>query len=233
MSKVTTVIAAAAIFALAGLSHATTVDYTVSDLGPALYPGPVVPPSDASHVLDGLGYPGDSVEFDSYAGTLDLTPGTYVQKIGTLSWNISYTYAGTATDPTAWSDLSFNVDAGRNISFGTGAAGSLRQMGLLEVTWENDFLSVNTGSTSIFFVPGYQIDVTPLSVAQTGGSNFDGDPAWMQPDQDIMARFEVTAVSSPIPEPLTIGLVSMGIAGLGGYIRRRAAGTRISRERKM
>ena len=215
MSKVTTIFAAA-ILALAGLAHAATVDYTVSGCGPTQYPGPHAPPAGAPHLLDGLGYPGDAVALTTYTGTLDLTPGTCVQKINALSWSISYTYNGTddnlANDSPAggdWPDLQFLIDAARTMSFGAGPASSLSQTGLLEATWDNDFLSVSEGATSTFFVPGYKIDVTPLLVAQAAGSNFAADPPWIQPDRDIMARFDVTAV----PEPSV--LVLLVTAGLG------------------
>ena len=80
VSKATTIFAAAALVALVGLAHATDVSYTVSGWGPTQYPGPFPPPPGAPH----LSYPGDTVQFQTYTGTLTLTPGTSVQKINTL-----------------------------------------------------------------------------------------------------------------------------------------------------
>jgi hypothetical protein len=225
MRKMNILCAALAIFAITGLGQAATIDYTVSTLGPTLYPGSVAPPPGSPHLVDGLGYPGDAVTFVTYSGTLDLTPGVSVQKINTLAWSISYTYAGTDADWTNddngdWLELQFPISATRTISFDGIASGSISQAGLLEVNWENDFLGLSEGTTSTFFVPGFQIDVTPLAVGRTGGSVFTGFPAgtpWIQPEQDVTARFLVTAV----PEPASMVLLAMG--GLALVRRSRRA----------
>lgn len=198
---------------LGGIAHAG-VSYTVDGWGPTQYPGPVTPPSTAYWGTNG--YPGDTLELVTYTGTLDLTPGSYTQKINTLLWTINYTYAGTATDPDAWSNLSFNDTASRAISFGLGPSGSLSQAGLLEVTWANDYLSLSGGPTASFMVEGYKVDVTPLGLARAGGSNFSGDNPWIQPARDIMARFDVVAV----PEPGTILFLCLGLVGLAGVQRK-------------
>lgn len=103
-----------ALMCLGGVTQAALVDYTVSGWGPTSYPAPTTPPANAPWGTDG--YPVDTLELQTYTGSLDLTPGTYTQKINTLLWSIDYTYGGTATDPNVWSDLSFNVNALRNIS---------------------------------------------------------------------------------------------------------------------
>ena len=199
-----------------GVAQAGTIDYTVSGWGPTQFPAETTPPANAAWGPNG--YPGDTVAFVTYTGTLDLTPGTSIQKINTLTWAINYTYGGTATAPGAWTDLSFNISASHTVSFGGGPAGSLSQAGLLTAAWDNDYLGVNAGSTMTFLVPGYRIAVTPLGVEQTPGSNFDGDPAWSQPNQDIMATFDITAV----PEPAAVGLVaSVGRIAFGGLARLR------------
>ncbi len=116
---------------LAGTTHAG-ISYTVDGWGPTQFPGPITPPENAPWGLNG--YPGDTVELNAYTGTLDLTPGTYVQKINTLKWTIDYTYAGTATDSDVWSDLSFPVVARRSISIiihNDSPSGTLNQSGLL------------------------------------------------------------------------------------------------------
>ncbi len=227
MIKVINVFAAAAIFAVAGLANAATIGYTVSGLGPTNYPGPFPPPAGAPHLVDGLGYSGDAVAFGTYSGTLDLTPGTYVQKINTLTWAVSYTYNGTdgslANDSPAggdWPDLLFPIAGARTMSFGGGPAASLSQSGLLQTTWDDDYLSLSAGSTSTFFVPGYQIDVTPLALPVanvTSAPGFPGGTPWSQPDRDIMATFTVT----PVPEPGTLVLLVTAGLGLLCYAWRR------------
>ena len=139
------VAAIAVCLALAGPAAAVTVNYTVAGWGQQ-FPGPVTPPAGSPHMLDGLGYPGDRVALGIYEGTLNLTPGTSFQKINTLNWSVSYTYAGTETQwdyPAHWSDLSFNIAAARNMSFDGGSSGSLNQTGLLEVLWSNDYLALS------------------------------------------------------------------------------------------
>jgi hypothetical protein len=216
---------AAAVLAVAAATQAATVDYTVSGLLPAFYPGPHAPPDGSPHLVDGLGYPGDAVGLLTYTGTLDLTPGRSVQKINTLTWSISYTYAGTDDDWTNdangdWLQLSFSINGARTMSFGAGPAGSLGQTGLLEVNWDNDYLTLADGLTSTFYVPGYRIDVTPLALDRTGGVNFPGYPdgtPWVQPDQDVLATFDVTAV----PEPSTLALMLTAGLGVSAFAWRR------------
>jgi hypothetical protein len=173
----------------------------VSGWGPTQFPGPNTPPEGAPWGVDG--YPGDTVELVTYTGTLDLTPGTYNLKINTLLWTIDYTWAD-GNNPNAgeseWENLYFNFDAIRSISFNGGPAGSLGQTGLLESTWYNDYLALNEGATCSFTVQGYRIDVTPLGLSRTGGSFSGGNP-WIQPQRDIMARFDI------VPEPPSVALV--------------------------
>jgi hypothetical protein len=178
---------ALAIFALVGPARAVTVPYTVDGSGPMHFPGPVTPPANAPWGPNG--YPGDTVELLPYSGGLDLTPGTHIQKINTLAWTVDYTYAGTATDPNAWSELTFNVNAPRTISFGA-SADVLNQTGLLDCNWDTDYLSFAAGSTTALFVQGYRVRITPLLIApiDAGGS---ANPPWVQPQKNMTAQFDV------------------------------------------
>jgi hypothetical protein len=197
--------------ALAGPAQAVYVSYTVAGSGPMFFPGPVTPPGNAPWGVNG--YPGDTIELKAHTGLLNLVVGSYVQKINTLSWTIDYTYAGTATDPTAWSNLAFPVPVSRNMSLDGGPAGALSQTGLLEVTWDNDFLSFSAGSATSFLAQGYQVDVTPLAVSRVGGSNFDGSNPWIQPDRDIMARFDVSVAEVPEPSTMVLGALLLSFVG--------------------
>jgi hypothetical protein len=164
---------------------AATVSYTVDGWGPTQYPGPVTPPAGAPWGQNG--YPGDTLELLTYTGTLDLTPGSYTQALNTLAWTIDYTYGGTATDwsESAWSDLFFNVNAVRNISFGA-VQGSLTQTGTLESTWNYDSLTLNAGHGIALLVQGQRVDITPLGCGPTESGNLG-----VQPSCDVMARFDV------------------------------------------
>lgn len=198
------------------------ISYTVGGWGPTQFPGPVTPPTNAPWGVNG--YPGDTVEFQGYTGSLDLAPGTYIKPISSLLWTIDYTYAGTATNPTDWSDLTFLFNAVRSISFEGGATGNLTQPGTLEVTWDNDFLSLGKGLTVSLQVQGYQVDVTPLALNKVGGSNFSGGNPWVQPARDVYAEFVVT--ESPVPEPTAIIVWSLlGAIGIGVICRRRRRAT--------
>ena len=178
---------------------ATDVSYTVSGWGPTQYPGPFPPPPGAPH----SSYPGDTVQFQTYTGTLNLTPGTYVQKINTLLWTVDWTYNGTncslsddGPPPGDWPQLLFPINAARTMSFGAGPASSLSQTGLLKTTWFDDYITVNAGSTSTFFVSGYEIKVTAGALPERNVWNSSGSPPWIQPNQDVMATFEVIALPS-------------------------------------
>jgi len=213
MKKLVT-ICAMVIFVMAMSAGATTINYTVSGWGATQYPGPVTPPEGSPWGPDG--YPGDTVELKTYTGTLDLTPGTYELKINTLCWKVDYTYAGTDTQwdyPDHWGQPSFDIDAARGMSIGT-AVGSLSQAGLLVVTWYNDDLSFAIGSTTSFTVEGYRVDVTPLGLAPETNIFPAGGHPWVQPERDVIARFDVT------PEPATLCL--LGLGGLALLRKRRA-----------
>jgi hypothetical protein len=207
-----------AILAMAGPAHAALVNYTVGGWF-MQFPGPVTPPANAPWGPNG--YPGDIVEFAAYTGTIDLTPGTYTQRINTLQWVIDYTYAGTATDPTAWSDLAFDFTGIRGMSLGSGS-GSVSQAGHLDVTWDNDYLSLFDGLATTFFTDGYRVEVTPLGLDEVGGTNFSGGNPWTQPSRNVMGRFDVTAV----PEPTAAVMIALALASFGAVKFRSARGKR-------
>ena len=207
---------------LANLAQAATVSYTAGGVAPTQFSGPNLPaPTNAPHVLDGEGYAGDSVGLASYADSLPLIPGTYTQQIDTLTWSVSYTYNSptgyigtTNPGPADWPELDFPITLTRTLSFGGGPVGSISQTGMLRSTWDDDYLSLDAGGTSTFFVPGFQIDVMPLGLPETSVSSIPGFPLgtpWQQPDRAVMAQFVVTAV----PEPTTLVLGLVGFAGLG------------------
>ena len=213
------VAAVAVCLALAG--PAAAVNYTVAGWGPTSYPGPVTPPAGSPHVLDGLGYPGDKVELQTYTGTLNLTPGTYKQKINTLLWSVYFTYAGTETQwdyPAHWSNLSFDVNAPRTMTIDGACVRSLNQAGLLLVTYNYDRLGFSQGSTTTFQVGTYRVDVTPLVLKPLDAGGTVGPP-WVQTPRDMEAQFVVTEV--PIPEPVTMAGVMLGIGSVVTYVRKR------------
>lgn len=174
--KTISVAAAILAMALALPAAAVTVTYTVGGLGPIHFPASTLPPPSAPWGTEG--YPGDTLEFQTHTGTLDLVPGTQVLKINTLLWTIDYTYGGTADDPSDWSELAFGVEAPRSIVVHT-SNGALAQTGLLEAAWEDDYLSFAAGSSVSFLVEGeagvfYSVRVTPLALARVGA--FSGWP---------------------------------------------------------
>jgi len=185
-----TVSAAVAILAicLATTAAAETVSYTVSGWGPAQFPAPTPAPDYCPWGADG--YPGDTLELGEYTGTLELTEGTYVQKINTVLWTIDYTYGGTETDCDDWSDIFFAPDAARSMTVG-GTNGALAQTGSLTCTWDNDFISFAEGSTTTFTVGEYSVHVTPLLFGPQGGVFEKCDFPCAQPPYDLWAEFVV------------------------------------------
>ena len=208
----TLVVLAIASFALASSARASLVSYTVNGVAPQQLTAPIAAPADAP--WGAAGYPGDTVELQSYTGTFDLTLGTSTQKINSLLWLVNYTYGGTATDPNAWSDVSFDLNATREIHIGTETA-TLSQTGLLTASWDNDYLGFSGGPTVSLDYQGYHIAITTLATPSTGASNFDGDAPWAQSAQDMYARFVVTTSSNmtSAPEPSSIAAL-IGLAGL-------------------
>lgn len=204
LAKTMTMTVAILGLALAGPAAAVTVSYTVGGTGPLHFPAATPPPAGAPWGENG--YPGDTVELQSFTGSLDLYPGTSVLKINTLHWTIDYTYGGTASCwdyPACWSELSFDVNAARSITVHT-ANGALTQTGLLECDWDNDYLGFNGGSTVSFVISGVTVHVTPLAVARYGA--FWGKPSLLpdpspqgilcdipcvQPPQDMYAQFVI------------------------------------------
>jgi hypothetical protein len=205
-------IAAATVMASALAAHA--VLYNVGASVPTSYPGPVTPPAGAPHSVDGWGYPGDTVTLGSAngSGSFALVNGAtyYNMPIGTLLWGGDYTYNGTATQwdyPAHWTPLTFTINATRSITIGTGT-GNISQVGTLNVTWADDYLSLSAGPmASVLVLDGvqwYQVDITPNSLPSVGTDYWpNGDPpagGWAQAPRAMTATFQVTAV----PEPTTM-----------------------------
>ncbi len=208
---------AIATFAVAWPTRADIITYIVDGVAAQQFPAATTPPSNAPWGPNG--YPGDTVELQTYTGSFDLVPGITIQKVNTLLWTVNYTYGGTATDPNAWSDLDFFPNACRNMTIGSETE-SFTQTGLLHVTWFKDYLSFDAGSTASFYIDGYRVDVTPnaVPISEAGGS---ANPPWVQPPQDMMAQFTVQQV----PEPAIWSLLALGIGALlgGRSLRRRWA----------
>lgn len=222
MKKVATV--CAVVFFVLTVS-AGAVSYSVGGWT-GQYPALTTPPLDAPHVVDGWGYPGDTVTLTGDSGSFDLVDGaSYTRKINTLLWGVDYTYNGTATAwdyPANWPDLTFAIDATRSITIGT-ATGNISQAGTLLTTYFDDSLSFAAGTMASLYVADsgqfYRVDITAIGLPVATVNNFNNkiDPpagGFAQDTREVMATFVVTQ----IPEPAT-----MAILGLGGLalLRKR------------
>lgn len=216
LTKTLAIAAAIAGFAVALPAYANFVTYTVDSVAAQQFAAPTTPPADAPWGPNG--YPGDTVELQTYTGSFDLVAGTTVQQINTLLWTIDYTYGGTATDPNSWSDVSFAFNATRNMTIDGVGPVSLSQAGSLLCSWDDDYLSLAGGPTVTFYVQGYRVDVTALAIGPVAGSNFNGGNPWVQPNQQVLAQFDVTAV--PVPEPTTMIAGALLLLPLGASTLR-------------
>ena len=205
---------------------AVVVSLSVDGVATQQFASSVTPPADAPWGVDG--YPGDAVTIQSYTSTFDLTQGTTIQKVNSLLWTVDYTYGGTATDPNAWSDLSFDVNALRQIHIGTETA-TLTQFGELNASWDNDYLGFSSGSTVSLITQGYKVDITPLAISSAGATNFDGSNPWAQPSQDLYAQFTVTAVPGLVAAPEPGGIAAL--IGLVGFTCGSSAVSRLRMKR--
>ncbi len=216
-----TVLIAIAFVGLAptGSTYAITVNYTVDGWGPMQFRGPYYeyqPDPDPTHPQ---GWPGDTVELQEYTGTLDLSVGSSIQKINTLLWTVNYTWAENP-ETHAWEVLNFDIFAPRSMSFEGMPGSNLFQDGLLEVTWDNDYLTFYEGSTTGFVVGGYVVRVTPLALERRGAVFGEKNlPPWIQPEQDVMARFDI----SEVPEPTAVftGALLLAVFGAGKFMSAR------------
>lgn len=220
-------------FAIAALLAAGNaqagIAYTTGGIAPTSFPGPVTPPATAAHILDGQGYPGDTVGLLGYSGTLDLSIASQVLQINTLQWTVNWTYAG-AGDPNnpdaGWVELLFNLALPRTLQIGA-SSNSISQAGTLEVNWDTDYLTLLDGPTTTFYEGGYQVDVTPIGIARLGADIPNLNAPWVQADLAVMARFDVTAVeAATVPEPssmITTSLLSLVFGGAGWWRKRKSA----------
>jgi hypothetical protein len=224
---------AASIFAgilLTTPAQAVTVNYSVDGVAAQQFASPTTAPAGAPHILDGWGYAGDTVTLGSASGSFDLVNGaSYTLKVNDLLWGVAYTYGGTATDfsQSAWSDLSFVVNAVRNIHIDTATA-SLSQTGLLKSTWDDDFLSFSAGPMVSLMVQGFQVDVTVNGLPIANVDNFNGNVApptggFAQTPRDITATFVVSAAPASVPDGgTTLALMAVSLAGISALRRKFA-----------
>ncbi len=189
-------------------AHAALVTYEVDSVA-ASFPSPITAPTEASWGKDG--YPGDSVQLQSYTGQFDLSPGTSSQLINSLLWTVNPTYAGTNAGP--WTNYEFTVNASRVIHIGASAT-TLSQTGTLAVTYFSDTLAFSSnGPTASLLFNGYKIDITPQSLP----SALTADDFGIQSPQPMYAQFVIT----PVPEPETYGMMMVGLGLMGFMVRRR------------
>lgn len=189
-----------ALFCFMGVSPASaaTVNYTVDGIASLNF----------AYVLNN-GYPSDTVEIQSYTGTLDLTPGTVIQQVNTVAWTVDYSASGNSPGT-----FTAAVPATRDIHF-SAVTGTLSQNGTLSVLPSADTLAFALGSTTTLTVNGWLVSITPLALGPWVRSSLGTATA------PLTAEFVIS--QTPLPAALPLFATGLGSLGLLGWRRKKKA----------
>jgi len=178
-------------------ASAATVSYTVDGIAPLNF----------AYVLNN-GFPSDTVEIQSYTGTLDLTPGTVIQQVNTVAWTVDYSADSPPDTFTA------AVPATRDIHF-SAVTGTLSQNGTLNVSPSADTLAFALGSTTTLAVDGWLVSITPLALGPWVRSSLG------TATEPLTAEFVIS--QTPLPAALPLFATGLGFLGLLGWRRKKNA----------
>jgi len=177
---------------LGATARAATITYSVGGWGPETY-------------QLNSDWPGDTVAFQAFSGSLNLTPGVAaVGQINSLFWTVNY-----SAQPPEIGVGEFDFTASRAMTVSAGS-GNVVQNGVLAVGADYDTLTVNGGSTVTFDLGNYTLAVTPLATGP-----------WQEGSLGTTSyEVDATFLLNQVPDGgMTSMLLGMGMVGLG-FVRR-------------
>jgi hypothetical protein len=198
VKKALAVVGVAAVGGLFAVSEASAVPVLDFDQGGA---------SGGTLSFDGVNYQADGISFLTVIATGTASDGVYNLDDAELSFDTGGSIM-----------MSGTIDAGGGLGDPIVESGSFGVFGLIGRNFAADGMDFKAEDVAEFFGTGTEFLFSATSILVTLGEGCDTSTATWTCDVQ-QADFVNTA--SAVPEPATLGLLGVGLAGLGFAARRR------------